>query len=172
MSDTSIDGSQDKRPSYGKGSNFHGKAGRSGPRKGNANSLRHGMKGSKLPKGLIYVENRVNSLRRQVEAALIESKGGIDIVDAAAINSILKWERHGLLAAHWLRKEAEKLSVSDRLRFSEAIAKASDNRDKNIRSLGLDRDAADSVLTALYASLIPASVEDPIDDSAGNLEDK
>ncbi len=53
-------------------------------------------------------------------------------MDAAAINSILKWERHGLLAAHWLRHEADKLSPSDRLRFSEAIAKASDNRDRNI----------------------------------------
>jgi hypothetical protein len=51
---------------------------------------------------------------------------------------VLKWERHGLLAAHWLRREAATLSASDRLKFSEAIAKASDARDKAIRSLGLD----------------------------------
>jgi hypothetical protein len=30
------------------------------------------------------------------------------------------------------------MSASDRLKFSEAIAKASDNRDKNIRALGLN----------------------------------
>jgi hypothetical protein len=132
---------------------FCGKPGRSGPPKGNTNALRHGMRGGKLPKGCQYIENRVNALRRQVESALIEAKGEINIVDAAAVNSILKWERHGLLAAHWLRHEAEKLSASDRLRFSEAIAKASDSRDKAIRSLGLDRDKADNVLDVLYSRL-------------------
>jgi hypothetical protein len=128
---------------------FCGKPGRSGPPKGNSNNLRHGMRGGKLPKGCQYIENRVNALRRQVEEALIAVKGDIGIVDAAAINSILKWERHGLLAAHWLRKEADRLSASDRLRFSEAIAKASDNRDRAIRSLDLDREGED-VLDQLY----------------------
>ena len=57
---------------------------------------------------------------------------------------------------HRLRKEIDKLSPSDRLRFSEAIAKASDNRDKNIKALGLDRDTADDVLNSLYARVTPA----------------
>ena len=123
-----------------------GKPGRSGPPKGSANAmthgltanLRHGMQGGKLPKGCQHIENKVNSLRRQVEAALLAAKGTIDFVDAAAVNSILKWERHGLLAATWLRREAESLSANDRLKFSEAIAKASDNRDKALRSLNLN----------------------------------
>jgi hypothetical protein len=144
---------------------FCGKPGRSGAPKGNANAQRHGMRGGKLPAGCQYIENRVNSLRRQVEGALIEAKGAIGIVDAAAVNSILKWERHGLLAAHWLRKEIDKLSPSERLKFSEAIAKASDNRDRAIRTLELDRDAADDVLTTLYR--LPAP-----DDSGENLADK
>jgi hypothetical protein len=130
--------------------NFHGKPGRSGAPKGNSNAVRHGLAGGKLPKGCQYIENRVNALRRIVETVLIEAKGEIGIVDAAAVNSILKWERHGLLAAHWLRKEADKLSASDRLKFSEAIAKASDNRDRNIRLLGLDRDRSDNIIDALY----------------------
>jgi hypothetical protein len=126
------------------------------------------MAGGKLPKGCEYIENRVNALRRQVEAALMELKGEVSIVDAAAVNSILKWERHGLLAAHWLRKEADKLSAADRLRFSEAIAKASDARDKNIRALGLDRDAADDVLNTLYAppALPPPSANGEKSDDA------
>jgi len=133
---------RDGNPLCGKDQPAHycGKAGRSGPPKGNANAIRHGMSGGKLPKDCKYIENRVNALRRQVEAALIEAKGEIGIVDAASINSVLKWERHGLLAAHWLRHEAEKLTVSERLKFSEAIAKASDARDKAIRLLGLTRD--------------------------------
>jgi hypothetical protein len=109
------------------------------------------MRGGKLPKGCQYIENRVNALRRQVEHALVETKGEIGIVDAAAVNSILKWERHGLLAAHWLRHEAGRLSATERLKFSEAIAKASDARDRAIRSLGLDRNRAENVFDALYA---------------------
>lgn len=123
---------------------------RTGAPKGNTNAIRHGMRGSKLPAGCKYIENRVNALRRQVEEVLLEVKGEIGIIDAAAVNSILKWERHGLLAAHWLRTQIDVLSASDRLRFSEAIAKASDNRDKAIRSLGLDRDRTEDELDALY----------------------
>jgi len=135
-----------------------------GGQPGNRNGQRHGLMGGQVPKGCEYVQNRVNALRRNVEDAVLAAKGEIGIVDAAAINSILKWERHGLLAAHWLRHEADKLSPGDRLRFSEAIAKASDARDKSIRSLGLDRDAGDNVLDALYARL-PAPVENT-DESA------
>lgn len=131
----------------GKTETFNGHKRASG---GEQNATRHGMQGGKLPRDCRHVENRVNSLRRQMEAAVLESKGQISILDAAAINSILKWERHGLLAAHWLRKEANVLSAGDRLRFSEAIAKASDKRDANIRALGLDRDESHDLLASLY----------------------
>ena len=117
---------------------YCGKPGRSGPKLGNQNATRHGMRGGKLPKGCQYIEGRVNALRRQVEEEVLAVKGEINLIDAAMINSVLKWERHGLLAQHWLRHEAAKLSPSDRLRFSEAIAKASDSRDRAIRALGLD----------------------------------
>jgi hypothetical protein len=129
-----------RNPKFGKGSGFHGKKGRSGvySRVGVDYGMRHGMKAGKLPKGCKYIEIRVNELRRQVEAEVVALKGEINLLDAAAINSIVKWERHGLLAAHWLRHEIGSLSASDRLRFSEAIAKASDARDRNIKLLGLD----------------------------------
>jgi hypothetical protein len=128
---------------YGKGSNFHGKGRAEGGKTGihykdNAFAMRHGMRAGKLPKGCEYIEVRCNLLRRDVENAVLELKGEINLLDAAAINSILKWERHGLLAAHWLRMEIDSLSASDRLRFSEAMAKASERRDQNIRMLGLD----------------------------------
>ncbi|MEX1095239.1 MAG: hypothetical protein WED34_04270 [Planctomycetales bacterium] len=137
-----------ERPSarFGPGQPAHycGKTGRSGGKPGVPAThgldvnRRYGLQGGKLPKGCQYIENRVNILRRQVEEAVLERKGEITFVDAANVNSILKWERHGLLANHWLRKEAEKLSPTERLKFSEAIAKASDARDRAIRALGLD----------------------------------
>ena len=105
---------------------------------GNSNGLRHGLRAGKLPKEMRYIENAVNAFRRELEQAVLDVKGEISIVDAGAINSASKWERHGRIAAHWLRKEADKLSANDRLKFSEAVAKASDARDKNVKSLGLD----------------------------------
>jgi hypothetical protein len=109
-----------------------------GAPKGNTNAARHYMQGGQLPKEMRYIEHRVNAFRRHLEEAVTSNKGEITITDGAAINSALKWERHGLLAQHWLRREADKLSAGDRLKFSEHIAKASDQRDKNLRLLGLD----------------------------------
>jgi len=109
-----------------------------GPPVGSQNALRHGLRAGKLPRELAYIEKRTNIFRRDLEALVVKLKGDISVNDAAAINSATKWERHACLAADWLRKEASKLSASDRLKFSEAIAKASDNRDRNIRLLQLD----------------------------------
>jgi hypothetical protein len=101
----------------------------------------------------------VNVLRRHLEALVIEVKGGeITVLDASAINGALRWERHALLAALWLRKECHKLSASDRLRYSEAMAVAGDKRDRCIRMLGLDREREDDLLDNLYKRprLLPA----------------
>jgi hypothetical protein len=135
---------------------------------GDINSQRHGLRGSKLPKQCRYVERRLNRLRDEQETAVLAVKGEMSLLDAAAITSAVKWERHGLLAAHWLRHEADRLSAADRLRFSEAVAKASDNRDRNIRLLALDRDARDSIIDQLYARPQPAPGAPGPPISAGN----
>ncbi len=98
------------------------------------------MLAGKLPKKLEWVEKKANAFRRRLEAAVEVSRGeeGISLTDVAVINTATKWERHAMLAQYWLREQEATLSAGDRLRFSEAIAKASDNRDRNIRSLGLD----------------------------------
>lgn len=109
----------------------------------NSRSLRHGLTNGQLPPGAKYIQNRIDKFRRNLEGLVEALKGSVSVIDAAAINSACKWERHGLLAQRWLRKEAEKLTATERLKFSEAIAKASDQRDKNLRLLGLDRGPED-----------------------------
>ena len=104
----------------------------------NRSNLRHGLYGSKLPAGCHYIENRCNRLRRQVEDELLATQGNISLTDAAAINSVLQWEKHLALASHYLRLEDSNLSVAEKLKFSEAVAKASDARDKALLRLGLD----------------------------------
>jgi hypothetical protein len=135
-------------PAYGPGSGFHGKPGRSGPPKGNRNNLRHGLKAGNLPKGCRGIENHVNILRREIEDAIIAKKGEVGITDAATVHTIVRWERHAMLCTYWLRKEADNLSACDRFRFSEAIGKASESRDRSIRLLDLDKKA--SVWDSLY----------------------
>lgn len=105
---------------------------------GNRNALRHGLKGSKVPRKAKYVEHGVNKLRRQLEDLVLELKGHVSITDAAHVNSACKWERHSRLAAHWLRHNADTLSPSEVLRFSQEVASASDRRDKAIERLELD----------------------------------
>jgi len=115
-----------------------GKKGRSGPPRGNDNAARHYLRAGKLPPHLQYAEHRSNSLRRHLEEAVAKVKGEVSMIDAAAINSAVKWERHGILVQHYIRHKEEELTVDQLVRFSAEIAKASDNRDKNLRTLGLD----------------------------------
>lgn len=146
-----------EQPQFGKDQPDHycGKKGRSGPPKGNRNNLRHGLTAGKLPAGCQYIENQLNGFRRRLEDIVLEVKGDISLTDAAAIQTALKWERHGALALRWLTKEEENLSMSDRLQFSREIARASTERDKALASLRLDRHGKDSLLDALYARTVP-----------------
>ncbi len=118
-----------------------------GPPMGSQNHFRHGLRAGKLPREMGYIENAINSLRRQLETAVVECKGAVNIPDASLIDSAAKWERHGRIALHYLRRKGSELTPADCLRFSEAIAKASDARDKAIRLLQLDRDTPAPWLT-------------------------
>ncbi len=117
---------------------FCGVKGKSGPAVGNTNSLRHGLKAGKLPKDARYIEHQMNSLRRTLESAVMAARGEVTIPDAAAIQTAVKWERHGALCLRWLRVEGDKLKPEQRLAFSREIAKASDSRDRAIAALGLN----------------------------------
>lgn len=116
-----------------------GKPGRSGPAEGNANAMRHGLKAGKLPSDAKYIEVRLNIFRRNLEAAVIESKGEVSIPDACHIQSAMRWERHAALAQRWLNKAYDELKPADRLSFSREIARASTERDKSIRELNLGK---------------------------------
>lgn len=108
---------------------------------GNCNghgNIRHGLKAGKLPKDARYIEHQMNALRRNLETAVFEVKGEVNLLDAACIQTAIKWERHGALALRWLRVEGQKLKPIERLQFSREIARASTERDKALASLGLD----------------------------------
>jgi hypothetical protein len=119
---------------------FCGVEGRSGPGKGNANAMRHGLKAGKLPKDARYIEHQMNALRRQLENAVFDAKGAVGLVDAANIQTAVKWERHGALCLRWLRLEGSTMKPEQRLQFSREIARASAERDKAIAALELGKE--------------------------------
>ncbi len=104
----------------------------------NRNSMRHGLRAGKLPAKCQYIEIQMNGLRRQLEDAVVDAKGEVSLLDAASIQTAIKWERHGALALRWLRIEGDSLKLTDRLAFSREIARASTERDKALRLLDLD----------------------------------
>jgi len=103
-------------------------------------AMRHGLTLSKLPYNCKYIETHVNKLRKQLEDQVIDVKGEISITDAANIQTVCKWERHGKLCERWLRKEGDKLKPSERIQYSKEIADASTKRDKAIKALNLDQE--------------------------------
>lgn len=104
----------------------------------NTNAVRHGLKSSKLPARLQWAERRTNAFRKIVEEAVLTTYGEITLTQAATINTMIRWERLAILAGYWLSKELDNLNPDQRLKHAEYIAKASDNRDKCIKALGLD----------------------------------
>jgi hypothetical protein len=100
---------------------------------------------------------------------VIACKGEVSLIDAAAINSAMRWERHALLAQRWLRKDWEELTADQRLNFSREVARASSERDKCLKTLGLEKskEGADP-LAALYGKVIDAGPQ-PGDGSDGKV---
>lgn len=125
---------------------------------GNDHGMRHGLRTGKLPKDAKYIEVRINILRRQIEATVIEIKGEITLADAACIQTITRWEKHACLAQRWLTKQYDELKPEQRLHFSREIARASTERDRAIANLKLDAPANN--MPWLTATATPAEAED------------
>lgn len=119
---------------------FCGVKGRSGPRPGSQNAMRHGLRAGALPKDAKYIENRLNAFRRTLEQAVLIARGEVNIPDAAYIQTCLRWERHACLAQRWLNKAGDTLKPADKLTFSREIARASSERDKAITALKIDKE--------------------------------
>lgn len=150
-----------KAAKTGKGTRFCGKPGRSGPPKNNRNALRHGLKAGQLPADAKYIEVRLNLIRRNLEDAVLESKGKITIADAGYIQTAIRWERHAALAQRWLTKQYRKLKPLEQLRFSNEVATASAKRDAAIEMLELG-ETQTTIFEAMAARLpaLPAPAND------------
>lgn len=105
---------------------------------GNRNALRHGLRAGRLPPGCSWIASQTAELRTALEDAVVALRGEIAIVDAAAINTALRCERHALLCQKLLRDKWDELDHSERLSYSREITTASAARDKAIDRLGIE----------------------------------
>ncbi len=96
------------------------------------------MRAAQLPAGCGSIENATDQLRVALEDAVLAAKGQVDLGDAAAISTAVRAERLAALAAKWLRDKYDSLSADARLSYARETVKASEARDRAIRSLGID----------------------------------
>lgn len=101
------------------------------------------------------------AFRRYLRDELTERNGSTSTYEEALMQSAVRHETRGLLAARWLRKECNELNINERLALLKEIGKSTNSRDKCLRELNLDRNAASSAIDVLYAAEIQDDHTDP-----------
>jgi len=119
---------------------------------GNTNAAKHGLRMAlpRLPKGCDHVRKQTDALRHVLEGALQTRGRDVGPYEAACIAACCKWQRHGSLAAKWLRQRAGEMTDADRIKYSAEVAKASDAVVRHMAAMGLNKSDADNVFDALY----------------------
>lgn len=136
-----------------------GKKGRSGPPLGNKNALKNGSRLDRqrltigeLPKKMLSVRREARAYRRELEAAVLDAKGVIDVedhhlIDAASGCTIAIGVNRWLL-----RQKLETMSVADIRACNKEMRDAKRERAKIVKELRLhNRDRASEVIDMLYA---------------------
>lgn len=102
----------------------------------NENARKHGLYSGSIGRGNGWIRRACATFQVALEAAVIDARGEVNIRDAAAIQTAIRWERHAQLAQKWLRLNPE-LEVEKKLHFSREVARASSERDKALDALRL-----------------------------------
>lgn len=113
----------------------------------NQNRLTHGVNyflaTGALPPGASYVQKVIAVFRRAVEYEIAERNGELSLYHHAVIQTACRHEVVAQLWQRWLKAEAKNMSVGERLSVTQAIARASTDRDKCLKELRLDRRPGD-----------------------------
>ena len=143
MSNTQIADPKTSRKSKGKG----------GAPQGNRNATRHGLRASSLPPGCLYLQSQLTAFRRYIRDELVaRDSRPTTTYQEAILQSAVRHETRAVLAGRWLRKEAAKLTIEQRISLTREIGNATDARDRCLKMLGLDQDARQGAIDALYTT--------------------
>lgn len=130
------------------------RANRGGAPLGSRNAARNGTKLNRLnlgllPRGMRRQEANARRYRRELEQAVVDAKGEVNLFDAHMINECVTAELHAAVCRWLFQTRLERMQPSDIARCSEQILKARTVRNKAFEKLGLDRHQQ-NVLEALY----------------------
>ncbi len=100
----------------------------------NKNATKHGLRASGLPSGCKYIEGQISAFRRYIREEVTD----LSLWQEATLQSACRHETRALLAARWLRLEAKKLSIAERVALVKTVSDATDARDKCLKAIGLD----------------------------------
>jgi hypothetical protein len=138
-----------------------------GAPRGNENNLRHGLRGSRFPKGAKSDESHVHRLVLAVRAAYAAKHGReLDLYAETVLMRIRRAETSARLAARWLRKEGDGLPLAERTTLLNLQTAAGDTIERCMKLLKLDIDAAPDDPWAVLNDPAPRPLEKPLRFSA------
>ena len=122
-----------------------GKPGRSGPRKGNMNAIKNGSKLNakrlvvgELPAKMIACKREGRKYRRDLEAEVLDIKGGINTIDCHRIDTAAAATIQAAICRWLLRHKLDDMNTSDIRGCTSDIVRAKERRDSAVRALQLD----------------------------------
>jgi hypothetical protein len=143
---------------------------------GNRNALKHGTRtiltSGRMPAGCGYIGRQVKALRSALNAEIAARHDGeISLLHGCYVQSAMRHEQRAMLLQRWLRETSD-LSLDYRISLLREISAATDSRDKCLRAIGLDKDAADDVWATYYAKKTETDTHgsDDDDDEAAEHE--
>ena len=137
-----------------------GVAGKSGPKKGNLNSVRNGSKITRLtlgslPRTMLRQTRQACKYRRELEGLVFQAKGEVNSTDAHLIDEAASAEIHSSVCRWLLREKLSTMSVSDILKCSSEMLKAKTIRNRAVERLQIDRDTMEATrIESLYADAV------------------
>lgn len=133
----------------------------------NFNAMRAGYESrqilalGRLPKHATWIRRYVGRMRRCIEQAVLDAKGGLTLKDAMLVQSVCRHEIRALLAVRWLRLSYDDMCHADRLRHLDQLGRATEARDKTILRLKLDKSSEEDMLALIFKGR-PSDILDAI----------
>lgn len=127
--------------------------------------MRHGAYSylalGRMPKGCSYIYQLVGGLRKQLEDAVVNKQGELNIYHAAVVQTACRLEGRAQLLSRWLKQKGDGMNDGTRLQYLRDITLASEARDRALKQLGLDRAEQTDLIDALYSAPSRDNPENP-----------
>jgi hypothetical protein len=127
------------------------KRGSGGAPSDNQNAYKHGLRSAKLGPGMEYIGRKASMFRKVAEAETLSLRGKLGVWEQSLIQSATQWLITAFKIERLLRLYDDKLTIEQRVNYTERVSRALVERDRCLQRLGLDK--GDEALSTLYSGL-------------------